>query len=681
MKYFLANVAMLVVAMLVVAILGIGHTRADAAPPLSAYGKLPGFSNAVLSPSGRMIAVIGVIGEERRLVVLDNGNRALLAVPLGDAKVRELYWIGENQILIYKSDTVALGMGFTADQAELFSAVVVPIDGRKIWAVFKGNKNITGGVRGFYGVNRRGEKWYGYFGGITLEKGGATEPRLVTTKPVLYEVDLQTGFARKIGDRSGDGVYRSWTLGPDGTVVATLDYVSKSGSWSIRNAQGQKIATGVSKLGGADLVSLGSAGDTLIYSLTDDDDGENHRFEVALGGGEAKEILADADVQHSFIDPRSRRFIGYRVTGEMPAYRFVNGRQQKIVDATLKAFPGYAVTLIDWNDAFDTLIVKTEGGDDPQSWWLVDIKTSRAQPLGQSYLVAPADVGPVKMIRYKAGDGLEIAGVLTLPPGREARNLPVIIFPHGGPSSHDMIGFDWWAQALASRGYAVLQPNFRGSTGYGAAFERAGHGEWGRKMQTDMSDGLAYLAREGIADPRRACIMGASFGGYAALAGVTLQQGVYRCAVSVNGVADVVRLMSTDLARSRNDPAMRRGLEQQIGVRRDLGAVSPLRFADKVTAPVLLIHGKDDTVVLYDQSNDMAAALRRAGKTVEFVTLAGEDHWLSKGSTRLAMLQATVAFIERYNPADASAASAAIAPAPAPALAPASTQPGKAASP
>ncbi len=199
----------------------------------------------------------------------------------------------------------------------------------------------------------------------------------------------------------------------------------------------------------------------------------------------------------------------------------------------------------------------------------------------------------------------------------------------------------------------MLQPNFRGSTGYGADFERAGHGEWGRKMQTDISDGLAQLIKDGIVDARRACIVGASYGGYAALAGVTLQQGLYRCAVSVAGVSDVGKMVVTDTFESGGNQTLARGLKEEVGSVRDLEAVSPINFAAKADAPILLIHGKDDTVVAYDQSNDMAAALRRANKPVEFVTLPQTDHWLSRGDTRNAMLQATVAFVEKYNPPDA----------------------------
>ncbi|MDO7843814.1 alpha/beta hydrolase family protein [Sphingomonas immobilis] len=649
MKRFLA-----ILSFALLCLFDLAAAQASAAvTPLSVYGQMPGFERAAISPSGDLVAIIGTIGDQRRLVVTGKNAEAIFTLPLGQVKIRDLFWAGDDRVIIYKSDTVALGLGFTADKAELYSAIVVPLgQGQKIWSVFQGKSAVTGGVRGFYGVRQRGGKWYGYFSAITLEGGGKTERYLVSTKPALFEVDLDTGSSRMIGLHAEDDVFRSWLINSSGGIGATLDFVSNSGSWTIENGAGHKIATGRSRFGGIDLVGLGSKGTTLIYGTTDDESGASHWIEVPLDGGASSEILGNVEIERSFFDQHTGQFLGYSPAGDAPEYHFFDQRQQKIANATLKAFPGSVVTLADWNDGFNKLIAVTDGRDDPQTWWLVDIKSGDARPIGQSYVVPAAEVGPVKMIRYKASDGTEIAGVLTLPAGREAKGLPVLLFPHGGPAAHDTVGFDWWAQAFAARGYAVLQPNFRGSTGYGAAFRHAGNGEWGLKMQTDISDGLAFLVQQGIADPKRACIMGASYGGYAALAGVTLQQGLYRCAVAVAGVSDVAKMVATDRDESGGDRTLIRSLAQEVGSGRNLAAISPIRFVDRVTAPVLLVHGKDDTVVRYDQSKDMAAALRRQGKTVEFVTLRSEDHWLSRSETRLAMLQAAAAFVEKYNPAD-----------------------------
>jgi dipeptidyl aminopeptidase/acylaminoacyl peptidase len=193
--------------------------------------------------------------------------------------------------------------------------------------------------------------------------------------------------------------------------------------------------------------------------------------------------------------------------------------------------------------------------------------------------------------------------------------------------------------------------------GFGWDFVKAGFGQWGKAMQTDLSDGVRDLAKQGLIDPKRVCIVGASYGGYAALAGATLDKGVYRCAASIAGPSDLKRMLTDNEKRfgTVHNAAVRYWLRFMgaDGVKDpDLTVISPAKLADQVEIPLLLIHGKDDTVVPYVQSQIMANALKKAGKPVELVTLEGEDHWLSGGATRLQMLTATVAFLEKNNPPD-----------------------------
>lgn len=622
-----------------------------AAPSLDIYGKLPGFEMAALSDSGEHIALIGVVKDERRLIVIDKENHAVINTPLGDIKVRGLYWAGDQSVLIRKSDTKGLSpFDFTTDLTELSSVIVVPLNGGKPWSVFAKSSTITGGVSGFYGICERDGRFYGYFGGITFDGGTPTIQFLQSTSPVLYEVDLQNQKVHKVAPRmEGKGV-RQWVVGLDGEISATLDFYKTNGDWEIRNREGEKIVTGIQPLGKVRLAGLGITPGTVAYAIVNEE-GEEHWFELPLAGGEVKPILEGVNPKYVYFNEKTRQITGYKHDTDIPAYTFFDARRQKVINGTMKAFPSKSAQLQDSNSTFDKLIVMTEGVADPQTWWLVDIKTGKANVLGFSYPMPAKDVAPMSMMHYKAGDGLDIAAVLTLPPGVVAKNLPVIVMPHGGPHARDYPGFNWWVQAFASRGYAVLQPNFRGSTGYGAAFEEAGNGEWGRRMQTDLSDGLAYLVQQGIVDPKRACIVGASYGGYAALAGVTLQKGIYRCAVAVAGIGDPVKMVNTDLSKSGYNPTLRRALQRELGKTKDLRTVSPISFVDAAEAPILLIHGKNDIVVRYEQSADMANALRKAGKQVELVTLEGEDHWLSKSSTRLAMLKAAMEFVEKYNPA------------------------------
>jgi len=205
---------------------------------------------------------------------------------------------------------------------------------------------------------------------------------------------------------------------------------------------------------------------------------------------------------------------------------------------------------------------------------------------------------------------------------------------------------------MASQCYLVLQPNYRGST-TSTEHLKAGYGQWGRKMQTDLSDGVRYLTKEGMVDPARVCIVGASYGGYAALAGVTLDPGVYRCAVSVAGPSDLKRMVKNVNSYAKST---QRYWERFMGATGTgdaiLEQISPVKHVDAITVPVMLIHGHDDTVVPYEQSSLMYDAMKHSKKNVEMVELKNEDHWLSRGATRLQMLQSSIAFLRAHNPPD-----------------------------
>ena len=630
-----------------------------APPPLEIYGKLPGLEMAAVSPSGAHVAVVATLGDTRQVVVLDANRKVTTRFPIGaKLKVRRLNWAGDGIVLIDYSSTVSLGAGFTTDKAELTSVIVVPLNGMKAWAVFAGNDRVTGGVRGNYGLVEKNGRWFGYFGGITTAGDGRGFDKYLpdTLNPDLYEVDLQTKVIRKIAAKTeGEHDWRSWLVDDKGMVRATLNVIGTSGQWTITTAQYQKLASGVDRDGNVGFVGFSADGASVIYSLHDKASNETQWYSVPLAGGASQIMLKEVAVERYILDD-GHRLIGYIERNADETAHFFDPRHEKIYKASQRAFPKLRVVLTDANRAFDHLLVTTEGTGDPETWWMIDVTTHHADPLGYSYLLDSDQVGPITMVPYSAADGLKMEGVLTLPPDRPAKGLPAVMLPHGGPAAYDEIRFDWLAQALASRGYAVLKPNFRGSTGYGQAFEDAGHGEWGRKMQTDISDGLNELVRQGVVDPKRVCIVGASYGGYAALAGVTLQHGVYRCAVADAGIGNVERMAYNDAAESGDDPMLSRWLKRELGSGRDMKAVSPVRFAATVDAPVLLIHGKDDTVVNFSQSTEMFDALRHAGKPVEMVTLKAEDHWLSHSETRLQMLQASVDFVMKHNPPDAAPA-------------------------
>jgi dipeptidyl aminopeptidase/acylaminoacyl peptidase len=652
--------------LVILACMAIGAARTAGAtpPPVEVYGKLPKMSDVRLSPSGQHLAFVADDGNGRRLFVSTTDGHPLESVAFGDKKLLDVQWAGDDYVLVQISATVDISQAWLVPKAELSGVIVIDLVNKKISQVFRGHDNVNPEILGTYGVRRIGDSWFGFFGGTTIanvykEYGAkdfaniSRDGNFFIVNTDLYRVDLATGelhLAAK-GELGSGG----WLVGPDGEIVARALYNEKSGAWRVMTGAsgGRQLASGTSPLAGVDILGLGRNGDSLLIWHANND--ERVTEETPLSGGPARTVQEDESTGLIF-DRVTDRWIGEVLDLDEPDYKLFSAQAAARVRGARNAFPGYRTHLVSWSDDFGRMVIFTDGKDDSGTYWMVDIAAGKATVLGAAYpTVTPDDVGPVRMIDYKAADGLALRGVLTLPPGREPKNLPLVVMPHGGPWARDHPGFNYWAQAFASRGYAVFQPNFRGSDGYGAALRDAGMGQWGGKMQTDISDGAAELAREGIVDPKRACIVGWSYGGYAALAGVTVQSGLYRCAVSMAGVSDLGRMMTFIGDETGAVSTSTRYWNAFLGDRSRWRDISPASLAARADAPILLIHGKDDTVVPILQSDIMERALRSAGKSVERLTLTGADHWLLKEETRVEMLKASVAFVEKYNPSDPAA--------------------------
>ncbi|MGK0442226.1 MAG: dipeptidyl aminopeptidase/acylaminoacyl peptidase, partial [Pseudohongiellaceae bacterium] len=343
-------------------------------------------------------------------------------------------------------------------------------------------------------------------------------------------------------------------------------------------------------------------------------------------------------------------------SGFIPSYEFTDAKLSELFQRVVGSFPKSSVHYVSSTKNNKLIIVRVSGNDAPGTYYLFDSDNVKLTTLASRYSV-PA-IAEIKAFKYNARDGLKIPALITMPPGAKGKkNLPLIALPHGGPEAYDQIGFDWMAQYFALKGYIVLQPNFRGSKGFGYDFRDAGRGRWGREMQDDVSDGVGVLVKAGYVDPKRVCIIGGSYGGYSALAGGAFSPELYRCVISVNGVSDLPLMLKNKKSRYGNDHWVINYWHEVIGDSNaeidKLRDISPINFASQFQAPVLLIHGKDDLIVPFRQSAHMYEALKKAGKSVELATLKGEDHWLSTSATRLEMLKAIDRFLDTHNPADA----------------------------
>jgi dienelactone hydrolase len=627
------------------------HTRVQAAPPAAlstdVYGRLPNIEMMQLSPSGEKLAYVVVTGDHRQIIIKDIADKPLMIIPLADYKIRNVEWVDEDHLLIFIGVTQQI---FT-EKNELYKGFVANLATRKTFEIFGDTQTVFHNVYGYQGSAKVGGRLYGYFGGLTLSKSRGFGPTFNYDGFVeLYRVDPDTGSA-EIAAHVVQYPHQ-WALAADGTVVAHSEYNRVNGQWTLMTGRegGDVLTTLKEPLDEISLEGLGRTPGTVLI-----DKAEPEEWNLTDGSHALLPTDRVVAAEPYLYDPISRCLLGAVLIGDAPEQQFFDPVLKARQAAFRKALGGNPL-IESWSSDFKRLILYTTGDSDAGTWWIVD--GNAVKPYKYSYPEIPdANVGLSRMITYKAGDGLEIHGVLTLPPGRDPKDLPLIVLPHGGPQAHDDVSFDWWAQAFAGRGYAVFQPNFRGSDGYGLAFRDAGFGEWGRKMQTDISDGVAELAHRGFIDPKRACIVGGSYGGYAALAGVTVQHGLYRCAVSYAGISDLQYFMNTVApADADNRDPTTRYLMKFLGIGSNddpaLRAISPARLASQADAPILLMHGLDDTVVPIGQSQEMERYLKAAGKPVEFVQIPGEDHWLSHDAARKAMLAASMAFVEKYNPAN-----------------------------
>ena len=627
-----------------------GAARAEVTP-LSVYGGLPNLEQVEISPDGKSLAIAVTDGEKRMLVVREaaEGGKLISAMNFGNAKLRAVQWAGLGQVLVTTSSTAEV-FGLSGPKREWLMGFDYNLVTKKQTLLLKSQDSAMNVIQETPDVRFIDGAPHAFVEGIFFRDGQGWN--------TLYRINLKTGTTKML-DSGGTEHTDDWLVSPEGQPLAQSIYDQKQGAWSlkVKGADGwTTVEKTVSKMGSYGLRGMGRDGHSVVVWAYDEDTDKTLLREYALDGSHV-DVPGSGDFDRPIPAPDGSRLLGgYSLVGEDRRYTFFDPKTQANWNAVRKAFPGDQVSLESWSDDRRKVVVRVDSPTLGPAFALVDLDAQSARWLGDIYRGLTAEgVSERRTVKYKAADGLEITGYLILPRGKDPKNLALVVLPHGGPAARDEPVFDWWAQALASRGYAVLQPNFRGSDGFGQAFLEKGYGQWGKAMQTDLSDGVRYLAKEGTIDPKRVCIVGASYGGYAALAGAALDRGVYRCASSVAGPSDLRRFVldSNKRFETDNNSAQRYWLRFMgaDGLRDpDLALISPAKMADKVEIPLQLIHGKDDTVVPYVQSTLMADAMKKAGKPVELVTLDGEDHNLSRGATRLQMLTAMVNFLEKNNP-------------------------------
>lgn len=471
--------------------------------------------------------------------------------------------------------------------------------------------------------------------------------------PQVDEIDLATG-KRRVITPSKAGVF-NWYADGAGVVRMGIGYSEDGRSRRVLyrdrpNALFRTLDKAKTRDDRLTVPALFLSDNGKALVIDDDDGGYSALYELDLTTLErGKQLFASKgyDIGGIVRDSTGFGYLGIQIEEDRPLIRWIDPEMTAMQATVSGMVKGARVEIASLNRDRSRGILAVGGADAPGGFFLYQRPENSMELLGYNNpTLKMRRMHPVRTIRYKARDGLEIAAVLTMPAGRTGK-LPLIVMPHGGPFARDSETWDWWTQFLADRGYVVVQPNYRGSSGYGTEFAKKGAGQWGLAMQDDLDDAVKALADLGIADPARVCMVGASYGGYAAIRAAQRDGKKYRCAVSYAGVSDLNRMLKHQrnflFGGARGD-----WLREQAP---DLKSVSPLNFPGEFSIPLLLVHGDEDRVVPPVQSKVLAQKLKAAGKDVTYIVQPQADHHFSRTEDRLEFLKALEAFLAKHNPA------------------------------
>ncbi len=657
-RFFLATRS---VALVVCGFLLAAPCVAQTLQPAEAFGQLPVVTQPRLSPDGNHIAMLQPF-QGRLIAVVIQSHPEPGAKPAfisgGDGILAKIIWAKNDRIILIVKKSMTARYD---DRIRTWArAIAVGIDGQNAAILLKniptiGNNTSTDSIIDVDLDDPDNILMALYDQVVHLQEDFNT--LLKKDANALFRLDLL-----KVDVRSGKGELfvsgnpdtTEWMTDGHGNPAARIDqserpledhlFVYNNDSWK---EIGKFDASGDN---GSGLVGLTEDGTALVQTKLNDQSFKGlTRHDLANNSETPLFFVPNYDLASPIVDEWSGHVIGASYIADNEKDHYFDPSRQALQDGLEQAFRSLNVHIVSWDLARDAVIFSVQGPRQPVTYYLLNRNTHQTLTIALTYPnLQASDLGEMKPYNYVARDGLPIPAYLTLPPGKAPKALPVVVLPHGGPDARDDMSFDWMAQFLANRGYAVLQPNFRGSAGYGHKFTEAGLQQWGLKMQDDITDGVKKLIADGIADSKRICIVGASYGGYAALAGATFTPDLYACAASWAGVSDLPVEIHAEVSDFGKESQVVSFWGSRIGIDDipNLRASSPDLHADQVKSPILLMHGEGDTTVRIEQSELMNEALEKSHKKVEFIRIPGEDHYMNVADTRILLLKTLEKFLK-----------------------------------
>lgn len=648
----MARMSLLGYLLLLCAAAGLSWSDAFAAPNADVYGSAPDYDSPRISPTGTHLAILMPLGENGGVKILDLAKGTSCGIAPSTVKVRSAFWVGPNRLAVRVSfffRPKGVPSSQSQYQYEISRNITMNADCKGSYDVLRDHPDY-GQLAGFDYVGRAADGAFLLFAAYTTHT--------MRDSYDVYKIDGESGKSERI-ETGTAGTY-DWLADGQGRVRLRVDLDTLGKDRVFSRVDGSDDWVQVYDSSAAKDVSYElqfvalAANPDIAYVVTRNGGDRNAVYEFNLKSKSLARLVfqhPSVDVDGLALDSFSRAAVGTLYTIDYPTTEYFDRGYAQMLADVQATFPGEHIEIESATHDKKKFVALVEGSQNPTgAYYLVDMTEPSVGKIGARYAaIGAADLGQTKSITYQARDGLTIPAYLTLPPGSSGKNLPLVVMPHGGPHSRDTANFDPWTQFLASRGYAVLRPQFRGSSGYGAKHLDAGKFQWGLAMQDDVTDGVKHLVANGTADASKVCIYGWSYGGYAAMAGLALTPELYKCGAAGAGVSDLLLFLGDSTRRSSaRGNYWKDYIGSPINDRDRLIATSTIKKVERIRAPLLLIHGKDDTVVPVRQSTLMANALKAAGKPVEYVEIEGDDHWLSKASTKRRVLNELERFLAQH---------------------------------
>lgn len=625
-------------------------------PLVDAFGSLPDVKQMKVSPIGNQLAYLQQSKDSYALVVQDLNNQSTkpIVFATNDGQIRRLRWVNDNHILF--SVTVPYfhkpaQMWHTLFRSGILNATtgkaIFPFDSPRYLYNIEGMR-----------VEHMLPNDSNHILVSNFYSSGFNAPR----SEGLFKLNVVTGdtdLIRSAFKPDGNGV--SWIVIDSGDFIGYQTYDDNNQNWQTfwRQSDGNGFdEVDLNKELPFDMPLVLGVKDELAYIHSRDENGMKGLYSVPMNALQSKptKVLAfeGFDLDNSYYqDHHTGAFIGATVIRDTLEQHFIFDKEMATIYASLQAtFGETQIEILSYSKDRNTITFHVSGNEFAPAYYLYDRKGQQISALGSEYPnIQPMHAGTTMPFDIQASDELTIPGYLSLP--KKLDTLPeLLVIPHGGPSNRDDAAFFWLRDFFVANGFAVYQPNFRGSTGYGSQFQNAGYGQWGRRMQQDVYEGTRAVMASGKVAAKKPCVLGHSYGGYVAMMAAVQGQEVFRCAVSSAGISNIKQKITVDgIVYSRNDGWNEDDFAQQFYegeiTKSTLASISPHLLADENTLPLLMFHGKRDTRVRYKQSERMYARLQNIGKKNMFLLPApGADHWFTQTETRKVLLSDALYFIQ-----------------------------------